>query len=159
MEIWEKGGGLSLPEIAFFSAKKGQYYSNRSRNLCIMIKTVHAGIDGLKVDTQVLKLLRILFVEHYKHTLLIFVFKILLGKVRLTYVGYAVRSEIARSTGCGQICINEYAVSQKFRAARTSNEEHNAVVLWCGGVSTEDVAIILARITFHIVCVCVCACV
>ena len=29
-----------------------------------MIKTVHAGIDGLKVDTQVLKLLRILFVEH-----------------------------------------------------------------------------------------------
>ena len=38
--------------------------SNRSRNLCFMIKTVHAGIDGLKVDTQVLKLLRILFVEH-----------------------------------------------------------------------------------------------
>ena len=108
-----------------------------------MIKTVHAGIDGLKVDTQVLKLLRILFVEHYKHTLVIFVFKILLGKVRMTYVGYAVRSEIARSTGCGQICINGYAVSQKFRAARTSNEAHSAVVLWCCGVSTEDVAIIL----------------
>ena len=68
----------------------------------------------------------------------------------MTYVGYAVRSEIARSTGCGQICINGYAVSQKFRAARTSNEAHNAVVLWCCGVSTEDVAIILARITFHI---------
>ena len=33
------------------------------------VKTIHAGIDGLKVDTQVLKLLRILFVEHYKHTL------------------------------------------------------------------------------------------
>ena len=26
---------------------------------------------------------------------------------------YAVRSEIARSTGCGQICINGYAVSQR----------------------------------------------
>ena len=37
------------------------------------VKTIHAGIDGLKVDTQVLKLLRILFVEHYKHTLVIFV--------------------------------------------------------------------------------------
>ena len=107
-----------------------------------MIKTVHAGIDGLKVDTQVLKLLRILFVEHYKHTLLN---NILLVKVRMTYVGYAARSEIARSTGCGEICINGYAVSQKFRAARTSNEEHNAVVLWCCGVSTEDVVIILAR--------------
>ena len=58
------------------------------------------------------------------------VFKILLSKVRMTCVGYAVRSEIARSTGCGQICINGYAVSQKFRAARTSNEAHNA--LSCG---------------------------
>ena len=97
-----------------------------------MIKTVHAGIDGLKVDTQVLKLLRILFVEHYKHNLVIFykIRLILLSKVRMTYVGYAVRSEIARSTGCGQICINGYAVSQKFRAARTSNEAHNA--LSCG---------------------------
>ena len=45
----------------------------------------------------------------------------------MTYVGYAVRSEIARSTGCGQICINGYAVSQKLR---TSNEAHNA--LSCG---------------------------
>ena len=99
--------------LASFSAKKGQYYSNRSRNLCFMIKTVHAGIDGLKVDTQVLKLLRILFVEHYKHTLLNNIRLILLVKVRMTYVGYAVRSEIARSTGCGQICINGYAVSQR----------------------------------------------
>ena len=48
----------------------------------------------------------------------------------MTYVGYAVRSEIARITGCGQICINGYAVSQKFRATSTSNEEHNA--LSCG---------------------------
>ena len=78
---------------------------------------------------QVLKLLRILFVEHYKHNLVIFykIRLILLSKVRMTYVGYA---EIARSTGCGQICINGYAVSQKFRAARTSNEAHNA--LSCG---------------------------
>ena len=74
--------------LASFSAKKGQYYSNRSRNLCFMIKTVHAGIDGLKVDTQVLKLLRILFVEHYKHTLLNNIRLILLVKVRMTYVGY-----------------------------------------------------------------------
>ena len=55
-----KGGGVSLPEIALFSAKKD---SNRSRNVCFIIKTIHAGIDGLKVDTQVLKLLRILFVD------------------------------------------------------------------------------------------------
>ena len=73
------------------------------------------------------------------------------GVPKLLALQYAVRSEIARSTGCGQICINGYAVSQKFRAARTSNEAHNAVVLWCCGVSTEDVAIILARITFHII--------
>ena len=73
LEIWGKGGGLSLPEV--LSAKKD---SNRSRNLCFIIKTIHAGIDGLKVDTQVLKLLRILFVEHYKHTLVIF-----LGKFRM----------------------------------------------------------------------------
>ena len=44
----------------------------------------------------------------------------------MTYVGYAVRSEIA------QICINGYAVSQKLRAARTSNEAHNA---WSCGVA------------------------
>ena len=90
---------------------------------------IHSGIDGLKVDTQVLNLLRILFVEHYKHTLVILLL-ISLGKVRMTYVGYA--CEIARSTGCGQICINGYAVSQKFRAARTSNEAHNA---WSCGVA------------------------
>ena len=36
-------------------AQKKDSTSNRSRNLCFMIKTVHAGIDGL---------LRILFVEH-----------------------------------------------------------------------------------------------
>ena len=41
-------------------------------------------------------------------------------------------------------------------AARTSNEAHKAVVLWCCGVSTEDVAIILARITFHTVGTCRC---
>ena len=69
LEIRGKGGGLSLPEIAFFSPKKD---SNRSRNLCFVIKTIHAGIDGLKVDKQVLKLLRILFVQHYKHTLVVF---------------------------------------------------------------------------------------
>ena len=44
------------------------------------------------------------------------------------------------------------------RSTRTSNEAHSAVVLWCCGVSTEDVAIILARITFH-TCACACACV
>ena len=53
-------------------AQKKDSTSNRSRNLCFIIKTIHAGIDGLKVDTQVLKLLRILFVEHYKQTLYLF---------------------------------------------------------------------------------------
>ena len=61
LEIWGKGGGLSLPQIAFLSAKKD---SNRSRNLCFIMKTIHA------VDTQVLKLLRIRFVEHYKPEIL-----------------------------------------------------------------------------------------
>ena len=109
-QSWIGNMGKGGVVLAFFSAKKGQYYSNHSRKLCFMIKTVHA---GLKVDTQVLKLLRILFVEHYKHTLLNNIRLILLVKVRMTYVGNAVRSEIVRSTGCGQICINGYAVSQR----------------------------------------------
>ena len=123
-----KGGWSFLTRNIHSLAQKKDSTSNRSRNLCFIIKTIHAGIDGLKVDTQVLKLLRILFVEHYKHTVVIFL-KIRLisfGKVRMTQVRYAVRSEIARST---QICINGYAVSQKFRAARTRT------TLWSCGVA------------------------
>ena len=59
-----KGGWSFLTRNRILQRKKD---CNRSRNLCFIIKTIYTGIDGLKVlkvDTQVLKLLRIFFVEH-----------------------------------------------------------------------------------------------